>query len=141
MDKITAKRRSENMSAIKGSSTKPELFVRQYLTKNGVRYRCNVRDLPGRPDIAIKKYKLALNVHGCFWHGHQDCRNFRLPRTNVEFWREKLSRNRERDAKNRDCLIEAGFRYHEIWQCEIERGDFRKLDLFIDEYWSSRGIG
>ena len=72
------------------------MFVRQYLTKNGVRYRCNVRDLPGRPDITIKKYKLALNVHGCFRHGHQNCKNFRLPKTNVEFWKTKIETNIKR---------------------------------------------
>ncbi len=118
MDKITAKRRSENMSAIKGSSTKPELFVRQYLTKNGVRYRCNVRDLPGRPDITIKKYKLALNVHGCFRHGHQNCKNFRLPKTNVEFWKTKIETSIKRDERHRRSLSASGYQYWEVRECE-----------------------
>ena len=141
MDRISKAMRSKNMSAIKSKGTKPEIMARRYLTQAGVSYRCNSKALPGKPDFSIQKWKLALNVHGCFWHGHQNCKNFRLPKTNVEFWREKISRNRERDANNRNRLTDAGFSYYEIWQCEIERGDFRKLDAFIDEYWRSRGIG
>ena len=140
MDRISKDRRSKNMSAIKNSGTKPEILMRKYLTQAGVRYRCNSKSLPGKPDVSAKKWKLAVNVHGCFWHGHKNCKNFRLPKSNVRFWREKITRNRERDTSNRLDLEEAGFRYFEIWQCEIERGDLEKLDEFISEYWKARGI-
>ena len=90
MDRLTKSERSANMSKIRFKDTKPEIFVRRYIFKRGIRFRKNVKDLPGKPDIAIKKYKLALNVHGCFWHGHQNCKKFRLPKTNVEFWKTKI---------------------------------------------------
>ena len=138
MDKISRKRRSENMSAIKSSGTKPELMVRAYLRNGGVQYRCNARGLPGRPDISIQKWKLALNIHGCFWHGHQNCKDFRLPKSNVAFWESKISKNIERDEANRQNLLALGFSYTEIWQCELERGEFQKLDQFISEYWRRR---
>lgn len=140
MDGISSEKRSKNMSAIKSAFTKPEMLVRQYLRSKGVWYRCNVKDLPGRPDIAIKKYRLALNVHGCFWHGHQNCKKFRLPKTNVDFWKTKIESNIERDERHRRSLSAYGYQYWEVWECELQNGDFTKLDAFVDVYRKIRSI-
>ena len=99
MDKLNRDQRSRNMSAVKSRNTKPELVVRKFLAKAGVKYRCNVRDLPGKPDIAIKKYNLALDVHGCFWHGHDGCKKAKLPSSNTDFWTEKIKANKLRDTR------------------------------------------
>ena len=128
------------MSAIKSGSTRPEILVRKYLRSNGVWYRCNVKGLPGRPDIAIKKYKLALNVHGCFWHGHQNCKKFRLPKTNVDFWRTKIESNILRDKRHRENFSNFGYQNCEVWECELLRGKFTKLDEFIQVYRESKNI-
>ena len=140
MDKITPENRSKNMSAIKATSTKPELFVRSYLRKNGVTYRCNVHNLPGRPDIAIQKYRLAINVHGCFWHGHKNCKKFRLPKTNTEFWKVKIESNIVRDSRNREWFLSRGYQYWEIWECELSIGDTSKLDDFLKVYRRIKSI-
>jgi len=114
--------------------------VRRYLRHNGVFYRCNVKNLPGRPDIAIKKFRLALNVHGCFWHGHQNCKNFRLPKTNIEFWKAKIEANMLRDEKTRKSLLALGYQYWEVWECELLRNDFAQLDDFVKSYRRVRSI-
>ncbi len=138
MDKISAENRSKNMSAIRGTSTKPELIVRKFLTSSGVKYRCNVKTLPGSPDIAIQKYKLALNVHGCFWHGHKNCENFRLPKSNTMFWDAKIGGNVERDFRNRQALEALGFQYFVVWECELKAKNFEVLNQFIDTYFILR---
>ena len=128
------------MSKIRFKDTKPEIFVRRYIFKRGIRLRKNVKDLPGKPDIAIKKYKLALNVHGCFWHGHQNCKKFRLPKTNVEFWKTKIESNIERDERHRRSLSASGYQYWEVWECELQNGDFTKLDAFVEVYRKIKSI-
>ena len=91
----------------------------QILKKSGVFYRCHAKDLPGKPDISIKKYKLALDVHGCFWHGHLDCKKSKLPKTNTEFWQNKINQNRARDTRTTELFKEIGFDYFVIWECEF----------------------
>ena len=140
MDRLTKSERSANMSKIRFKDTKPEIFVRRYIFKRGIRFRKNVKDLPGKPDIAIKKYKLALNVHGCFWHGHQNCKKFRLPKTNVEFWKTKIESNIERDERHRRSLSASGYQYWEVWECELQNGDFTKLDAFVEVYRKIKSI-
>jgi|TARA_A100001011_G_C14252539_1_gene818560 DNA mismatch endonuclease (patch repair protein) len=130
MDKISKELRSLNMSRIKSVNTKPEQIVKKYLYSKGVRYRCNNPKLPGKPDISNIKYRLALDVHGCFWHGHQNCRNFRLPKTNKVFWKNKIFKNIERDERNRKLLTERDFVYMVIWECEIKSNNFDVLDQF-----------
>ncbi len=130
MDKISKELRSFNMSRIKSVNTKPEQIVKKYLYSKGVRYRCNNLKLPGKPDISNIKYRLALDVHGCFWHGHQNCRNFRLPKTNTVFWKNKIFKNIERDERNRKLLTERDFVYMVIWECEIKSNNFDILDQF-----------
>lgn len=100
-DVMTPKQRSRCMAAVKGKDTKPEMIVRKYLFSRGLRFRVQVKKLPGKPDIVLPKYKIVIFVNGCFWHGHEDCKYFRLPKSNVEFWKEKIERNIELNTRNR----------------------------------------
>lgn len=100
-DVMTPKQRSRCMAAVKGKDTKPEMIVRKYLFSSGMRFRVQVRKLPGTPDIVLPKYKTAIFVNGCFWHRHEGCKYFRLPKSNVEFWKEKIERNIELNTRNR----------------------------------------
>ena len=135
MDKISLEKRSKNMSAIKSKNTKPELIVRKHLRNSGVSYRCNVRYLPGKPDISIKKYKLALDVHGCFWHGHENCKNFRLPKSNTDFWEEKINSNVARDLINKQKLEQLGFTYFVVWECQLNELENSEITSFIEQYF------
>lgn len=109
------------MAAIKGKDTKPELIVRKYLFSRGLRYRIQDRRLPGRPDIVLPKYKTVVFVDGCFWHGHDGCRYFRLPQSNVEFWQTKIERNKARDTRNEEELRTTGWHVIRVWECEIRK--------------------
>ena len=107
------------MAAIKGKDTKPEMIVRKYLFSRGLRFRVNDRKLPGSPDIVLKKYKTVVFVDGCFWHGHKDCKYFRLPKSNVDFWKAKIARNIARDYVNNVDLELAGWKVIRVWECDI----------------------
>lgn len=122
MDVHDSKTRSYNMSRIKGKNTKPEETVRKYLFAQGFRYRKNVRNLPGTPDIVLSKYKTVIFVNGCFWHGHKDCRYFVIPKTNTEFWVNKISANRNRDEINIQKLIELKWKVIVVWECQLKKG-------------------
>ena len=113
------KTRSYNMSRIKGKETKPEVVVRKYLFSEGFRYRKNVKDLPGTPDIVLPRYKTVIFVNGCFWHGHKGCRHFVVPDTNREFWIGKIEANIQRDARKSAELEKLGWRVIVIWECEL----------------------
>lgn len=106
------------MSGIRERNTKPEILVRSLLHREGFRFRLHVQDLPGCPDIVLPKYRAAIFVHGCFWHGH-DCPLYRLPSTRPEFWRNKIERNRARDCQVRDALLAAGWRVAVVWECAL----------------------
>lgn len=108
------------MAAVKGKDTKPEMIVRKYLFSRGLRFRIQVRKLPGNPDIVLPKYKTVIFVNGCFWHGHEGCRYFRLPKSNVGFWKEKIERNVARDVRNEAELKALGWRVVRVWECEIK---------------------
>lgn len=108
------------MSKISGKDTSPEVSVRKYLFSKGFRYRKNVKQLPGKPDIVLPKYKTVLFIHGCFWHGHASCKKSNLPVTNAEFWKNKIDANIERDKSNIDKLRKEGWKVLIIWQCEIK---------------------
>lgn len=129
-DVKTPEQRSRNMAAIKGKDTKPEMIVRKYLFSRGLRFRVQVRKLPGKPDIVLPKYKTAIFVNGCFWHGHEGCRYFRLPKSNVEFWAEKIAHNVARDVRNEAELKSLGWHVFRVWECEIktalQRDEFLK---------------
>lgn len=115
----TPEQRSRNMAAIKGKDTKPEMIVRKYLFSRGMRFRVQVRKLPGTPDIVLPKYKTVVFVNGCFWHGHEGCKYFRLPKSNVEFWKEKIERNIERDKESMRALLDLGWRVIRVWECQL----------------------
>lgn len=119
-DNHTKEIRSMNMSHIRSKNTKPEEFVRKYLFSKGLRYRKNVRKLPGSPDIVLKKYKAVIFVNGCFWHKH-NCGRFVWPSSNVEYWSKKINRNVERDAQNIALLTEQGWRVLIIWECQLKK--------------------
>lgn len=112
--------RSFNMSMIKGKDTKPEMLVRRFLFGNGFRYRVNVRSLPGKPDIMLRKYGVVIFINGCFWHGHENCRYFKIPKTRTDWWKDKIERNIKRDTKVRDELRQIGWRTMVIWECQLK---------------------
>ena len=112
--------RSRNMSHIRSTNSRPEEIVRKYLFSCGLRYRKNVRSLPGTPDIVLKKYKTVVFVNGCFWH-HHDCGRFVWPATNTEYWRKKIDRNTERDKENYDLLTAQGWQVLIIWECQLKK--------------------
>ncbi len=110
------------MSCIKGKNTKPEEIVRKYLFSQGFRYRKNDKRLPGTPDIVLPKYRTVIFVNGCFWHGHQGCRYFVVPKTNTDFWMNKIDTNRIRDQKKISELEAMGWKVIVIWECELKPG-------------------
>lgn len=112
--------RSYNMSCVKSKNTKPEIWVRKYLFACGFRYRINVKKLPGTPDIVLPKYKTAIFINGCFWHGHKNCRYFVIPKTRTEWWLDKINRNIDRDQANILALKKSGWRVITIWECQLK---------------------
>lgn len=128
-DAMTPEQRSRCMAAIKGKDTKPEMIVRKYLFSRGLRFRVQVRKLPGTPDIVLPKYKTAIFVNGCFWHGHEGCKYFRLPKSNVEFWKEKIERNIERDRGSMRALLDLGWKVIRVWECELRNKANREETL------------
>ena len=112
--------RSMNMSHIRSTNSKPEEIVRKYLFSKGLRYRKNVRTLPGKPDIVLRKYKTIIFVNGCFWHKH-DCGRFVMPSSNIEYWTKKINRNVERDKSNTEQLEAQGWRVLTIWECQLKK--------------------
>ena len=136
---MTPEERSRCMAAIKGKDTKPELIVRKYLFSRGLRYRIQDKRLPGRPDIVLPKYKTVVFVDGCFWHGHEGCRYFRLPKSNIEFWEQKIFRNKARDSRNTTELQELGWRVIRVWECDIRKVAGRRdyLDSLYDRITGS----
>lgn len=117
-DHLTPKQRSWNMSRIRSKDTKPEIIVRKKLFSLGYRYRLHAKELPGKPDIVLPKYKTAIFVHGCFWHRHQNCKKSTTPIANKEFWREKFRRNVARDRRNKKNLELLGWKVLFVWECE-----------------------
>ena len=133
MDVFTKEKRSQIMSEIKGKNTKPEKIVRSLLHQMGYRFRLHRRDLPGNPDIVLPKHKKVIFVHGCFWHGHEDCPRAKRPSTNKKFWNEKLSKNIKRDISNQKELKKLGWLPFVVWQCQIKDIDTlqRKFNKFL----------
>ena len=119
-DNHTAEIRSRNMSRIRSTNTRPEEIVRKYLFSKGLRYRKNVKSLPGCPDIVLPKYKTVVFVNGCFWHMH-NCGRFVWPSSNEEYWRKKITRNTKRDDMNYQTLESAGWKVLVIWECELKK--------------------
>ena len=121
MDGLSPEKRSWNMSRIHSNDTKIEVMVRKYLFAEGFRFRKNDKRYPGKPDIVLPKYKTVVFVNGCFWHMHTNCKQGRLPKTNVDFWREKLERNAKNDILNKQKLNEMGWQVITLWECELKK--------------------
>ena len=119
MDTLTPQQRHYNMSRIKGSDTKPEKVIRSRLHSFGFRFRKNYRKLPGKPDIVLPKYHAVIFINGCFWHFHEYCPKAHLPKTNTDFWKNKLLRNRNRDKEETEQLLSDGWRIGVVWECSI----------------------
>ncbi len=120
-DDLTSQQRHYCMSRIHGKATKPEMMVRQWLWNKGYRYRLNVKSVPGKPDIVLRKYRTAIFVNGCFWHGHEGCSKYVVPKSNTKFWISKIERNKERDIKEYKALKEAGWQVIVIWECQLKK--------------------
>lgn len=127
-DLYSKEKRSEIMAKISGKETKPEILVRKFLFANGLRYRKNVKSLPGSPDIVLPKYKTVIFVNGCFWHGH-DCKAAKLPETRKEFWTDKINSNSVRDKRNIEELESLGWTVIVVWQCSIKNKTVREATL------------
>ena len=127
-DIYSKSKRSEIMSNISGKETKPEILVRKYLFSKGFRFRKNVNELPGKPDIVLPKFGVVILVHGCFWHGHS-CKKGKLPSSNVQFWKNKISQNINRDVIVIKRLNDLGWRVFVFWQCEIRNKLDREVRL------------
>ena len=124
-DIYSASKRSDIMSKILSNETKPEILVRKYLFSEGFRYRKNVKGLPGKPDIVLVKYKTVIFVNGCFWHGH-NCKAAKLPKSNTEFWSEKIQTNVERDRRNKREIKKLGFKVITVWQCKLKNNKVKE---------------
>ena len=123
------------MSKIRGKETKPEILVRKFLFSKGFRYRINDKRYPGKPDIVLPKYHAVIFVHGCFWHGHENCKAAALPKSNTPFWEDKIRHNVERDRKNIELLKKDGWNVIVVWGCEIKNKKERekRLNLLVDQ--------
>ena len=127
-DVLSKEQRKRCMSHVRGKDTKPEVMVRKFLFAQGFRYRLYRKDLPGKPDIVLPKYRTVIFINGCFWHGHSGCKYATIPEANHDFWLAKISGNVERDKSNYAKLFELGWKVIEIWQCEL-KPKFREQTL------------
>jgi len=119
-DVHTKETRSYNMSQIKSKNTKPEILVRKFLFSKGLRYRIHKKELPGKPDLVFVKYKLVIFIHGCYWHGHENCKYFVAPKSRTEWWLNKINGNKEKDKENEELLRKMGWKIIVIWECELK---------------------
>lgn len=119
-DTVSKSRRSEIMRNVKGKHTKPEIIVRKYLHSNGFRFRIHDKKLPGNPDVKLTKYKTIIFVNGCFWHGHENCRIYVMPKSNADFWSEKIKRNMDRDQIIINNLKKLGWNVIIVWECALK---------------------
>lgn len=128
-DSLTPEKRSWNMSRISGKNTKPEIAVRSLLHRSGFRFRLNQKDLPGKPDIVLKKYKTVVFVHGCFWHRHKGCPDTTTPKTRTEFWQSKFDDTVKRDKRNIVSLRKLNWKVVVVWECELKRPETLAVKL------------
>ena len=132
-DDLTPDQRHRNMAAIHSTSTKPELKLRQALWRLGFRYRVNDKRLPGTPDIVLPKYRTVIFIHGCFWHGHKDCKFYTVPKTNTEFWTAKVARNQERDQEVWRQLEAKGWAVIIVWECQLKKAVLKETIRRVEE--------
>jgi DNA mismatch endonuclease (patch repair protein) len=133
MDKLTKSERSRNMSKIRSKNTLPEILIRKALWRMGYRYRLHYKLLPGKPDIVIKKYKIVVFVHGCFWHRHKNCIEASRPKTNSEYWETKINNNIKRDKKYKKEIKKSGWNVIIIWECNIKKDIEDNINLLRKE--------
>ena len=132
-DSLSPEKRSWNMSRIKGKDTSIEVQVRKYLLSKGFRYKKNVKDLPGKPDIVLPKYHAVVFVNGCFWHRHPGCKEAYMPKSRVEFWLEKFDHNDQNDILHYKELTDMGWRVFTVWECELKRDFDETICNLIDQ--------
>jgi DNA mismatch endonuclease, patch repair protein len=130
-DVHSAATRSYNMSRIRSKDTKPEMVVRKILFANGFRFRLHRSDLPGKPDIVLRKHKTVIFVHGCFWHGHEGCRYFVVPKTRTEWWLNKINRNKTLDEINAAKLQAMGWKVIQIYECRLKKVEMDKMGEWL----------
>ena len=131
-EKISPETRSRMMSGIRGRDTQPELLVRRYLHSAGFRFRLFRKDLPGRPDVVLPRWKVVVFVHGCFWHGHKGCALFRVPKTRTEFWTDKIARNAERDDAAIQKLLDQKWRVAVVWECALRADASSMMNSLVE---------
>ena len=137
MDVVDATTRSRMMKGIRSKDTQPEMIVRKYLHAHGFRYRLHARELPGSPDLVLPRYRVAILVHGCFWHRHRGCKYATTPTNNAEQWKRKFEANTERDARKEAALRAAGWRVIVIWECELRNAAEERLHGLANEITNS----
>jgi DNA mismatch endonuclease (patch repair protein) len=134
-DVHTKEVRSYNMSQIRGKNTKPEMLVRKYLFSKGLRYKLHDKNLPGKPDLILPKFKTVILINGCYWHGHENCKYFVPPKTNRDWWLKKINGNKIRDEKNKQELISKGWKVIVLWECELKSANReRTLETLLKNF-------
>lgn len=137
-DILTPQQRHYCMSRVRDKATKPELIVRHWLWSHGYRYRLNVKSVPGKPDIVLRKYRTAIFVNGCFWHGHEGCSKYTIPKSNTNFWIAKVQYNKDRDQKEYGNLRKAGWQVIVVWECQLKKanieGTMREVEHSLNSY-------
>ena len=123
---------NNNLSYIGSKNTRPELAIRKELYSRGFRYNIHLKDLPGKPDIVLKKYKVVILINGCFWHAHK-CNLFKIPKTNTDFWLKKFDGNRKRDSKNIKLLRNMGWRVCVVWECFLKKDAYKSTSKIVDK--------
>lgn len=131
VDRLTPQQRSEVMARIKRSDTKPELIVRKLLHRLGYRFRVQLQGIPGRPDVAFPRRRKIIQIHGCFWHAHEGCATFRMPKSRTAFWEAKFARNKARDARLEEAARDAGWDVLTLWECGLN-DEARLIDELVD---------
>jgi DNA mismatch endonuclease, patch repair protein len=143
-DTMTPRQRHDCMSHIRGKDTRPEMVVRRYLHSHGYRYSLHRKRLPGTPDIVLRKYHTVIFINGCFWHGHPGCGSYRIPKSNVGFWEEKIRRNKERDAAEVAALEALGWNVIVVWECGLKKAERERtlegLDAALKHRLEPEGI-
>lgn len=140
MDKINPEKRSWVMAQVRGFNTKPEKIIRSLLHRLGYRFRIHRKDLPGKPDIVLPKFRTVIFVHGCFWHSHPSCKHARIPETNEDYWLQKLNKNKIRDIQNKILLENNGWHVLIIWECELKNMELvqKRLINFFSSFQSEK---
>src|ERR1039457_5292958 len=137
MRQVPTEQKSRMMSRVRTKGTSPELALRSALHSTGIRFRLHRKDLPGKPDIVLARYKCVIFVHGCFWHHHEVCIKSKMPKTNIEFWQDKIAANIKRDKSNQGDLEKLGWRVFVVWECDIKKDVRRVVEQLVARFHGS----